>query len=201
MVLRAGLPHLLLDNMEFDDVYYGARPKRQIRPPTHFDDYEVNYIRHRQRDRHGQDEECTSHEEGAAKMTALGSPHVPFIDHHGRDAAPDEADMYYRERQMYSPETQLAHLRYPERDLRREIREPPPLPHAIQECSAILQQSQRTRHADVERLHEVRAGSGRLTNSTPAHIEDEEDWPDPPPWIHIEDYEEPFEKPVIERLE
>jgi len=90
--------------MEFEDEYYGARPKRQICPPTHFDDYEVNYIGHRQQDRRGQDEECSSHEEGAAKMTALDSPHVTFIDHHRRDAAPDEADMYYRERQMYSPE-------------------------------------------------------------------------------------------------
>jgi len=107
--------------------------------------------------------------------------------------------MYYRERQMYSPETQLAHLWYSERDLRKEIRETALLPHAIQECSTILQQSQRTRHADVERFHEERDKSGRLTNTTPVHIEDEEDWPDPPPWIHIEDYEEPSEKPMIER--
>ena len=140
--------------MESEDHRTGTRPKRQTRPPTRFDDYQLNYIGHRQRDRHGHEEEWSSHEEGAAKMTPLYSTPTPYTDHHRREAALHEADLYHPERQRYSPETQLAHLGYPERESREEIREPPSPHHATQERtlrdelreiqieSSMLQQSQ-----------------------------------------------------------
>lgn len=144
-------------------------------------------------------------------MTPLNSPHASYMDDRRRDAALDGADLYYRQQQTYSPETQLAHLRYPERDPREEMQEPPSLPHATQEHSlreelrvtqqesALPQQSQHIMHSDVEGLLEVQVEMRRLTNTetspqqaTPhsrihcdtktVYIEVEEDWPNPPPW-------------------
>ncbi|XP_072237235.1 uncharacterized protein [Leuresthes tenuis] len=44
-------------------------------------------------------------------MTTLDFPHIPFIDHQRRDAAPDEVDVYYRERQIHRDPCEWAHLK------------------------------------------------------------------------------------------
>lgn len=219
--------YLPLDNMEFED----HRAWRQTRPPSPFNNYQVNYLMwHRQRNRHGYEEEWPSHEEGAPQNPLYSTP-TPYIDHQKRDAVLQEADLYYRERQRYSPEVQLAHLWYPEGEPREQTREPPSLYHAPQKRTlrdelretqkehVMLQQSQQVIHADVAGLtHEVQANVRRLANTlttlqqaTPhnvshcdphhVHIEDEEEWPEPPSWPDTADIEEPSAQPMLDKVD
>lgn len=57
-----------MDVQDFEAL--GARPRRHVRPPLHYGNYEIDYNGLGAR-RHGQEREWMTRQEGAAKKTPL----------------------------------------------------------------------------------------------------------------------------------
>lgn len=159
----------------------GARPKRHIRPPVRYADYEVDY-RGYIGERYREELEST-HQEGNARMTPLTSPYDSSLRLQRRDAILQEMDLGYRaENQQPSQKNQLAPQRFPEREFREQLRDySTPLPSVLhpihpQEESRVelddirherhlLQQTQRDMASDLVELRALRADMKQLVDA------------------------------------
>lgn len=159
----------------------GTRPKRHIRPPVRYADYEVDY-RGYIGERYREELEST-HQEGNARMTPLTSPYDSPLRLQRRDAILQEMDLGYRaENQQHSQKDQLAPQRFPERGFREQLRDySTPLPSALhpihpqEECQVelddirherhLLQQTQRHIASDLVELRALRADMRQLVDA------------------------------------
>ncbi|ROL46644.1 hypothetical protein DPX16_21103 [Anabarilius grahami] len=159
----------------------GARPKRHIRPPVRYADYEVDY-RGYIGERYREELEST-HQEGNARMTPLTSPYDSSLRLQRRDAILQEMDLGYRaENQQPSQKNQLAPQRFPEREFREQLRDySTPLPSVLhpihpQEESRVelddirherhlLQQTQLDMASDLVELRALQADMKQLVDA------------------------------------
>ncbi|XP_073722462.1 uncharacterized protein [Misgurnus anguillicaudatus] len=159
----------------------GARPKRHIRPPVRYADYEVDYRGYSgERYRHQLE---STHQEGNARKTTLTSPYDSPLRPQRRDAILQEMDLSYRaESQQHSQENQLAPQRLPDREFREQPRDySTPLPSSLhpihtQEKNRVdlddiryerhlLQQTQRHMASDLVELRELRSDMKQLIDA------------------------------------
>nr|XP_055063032.1 uncharacterized protein LOC129446098 [Misgurnus anguillicaudatus] len=159
----------------------GARPKRHIRPPVRYADYEVDYRGYSgERYRHQLE---STHQEGNARMTTLTSPYDSPLRPQRRHAILQEMDLSYRaESQQHSQENQLAPQRLPDREFREQPRDySTPLPSSLhpihtQEKNRVdlddirherhlLQQTQRHMASDLVELRELRSDMKQLIDA------------------------------------
>ena len=157
----------------------GARPRRHIRPPARYADYDLGYIGQRYRE----DIE-TLHQEGKAGMTPLAAAYdsSPLSRQQRRDASLHEMECYGAEGQQHTQETQLApllslesdrgewfyerftplhptlHTRHPQEDLKTELED-------IRHERHLLQRTQHRMSSDLVELRALRADMRRLVDA------------------------------------